>query len=167
MLTNDQTQTYTVEALAFIAANPLTGQQALRAHLAAVIGTENDWRYATDILLQDVVLLAQHKAFAAADQAAKDEVEANVLSAWQARMAVPVEAAPVLPTTVTPVAPKTHGDHIEAIKSAYYGTDPDAPTFDLYAACRYGLLHDITPDDVANAIARPVGDCRALMFPGV
>lgn len=164
MLTLDQTATYTAAALAYIAANPLAGQQPLRAYLAERIGGDNAWGDATEIILQEIVYHAGLKAFAAADQAEKDAVEARIQAEWQARMDAPVPAAPVYETTVTPTAPKTLQDHVEAIKAAYAG--PDGNAFDLHAACRYALLNDVSPDTVANAASRPVGECQGLMFPG-
>lgn len=164
MLTNEQTTAYTAEALGYIAANPLAGQQALRAHLAEKIGGDQAWQFATDIILQDIVLLAQRQAYATADQAAKDAFDAQAVAEWKARMNVPVPAAAVYATTVTPVAPKTYGDHIEAIKAAYAGPGGDA--FDLAAACRYAVQNGLTADDVANTVAQPVGECQSLMFPG-
>ena len=164
MLTIDQTKSYTAAALAFIAANPLASQQTLRTHLAETIGGDQAWQFATEVILQDIVVLAQRQAYANADQAAKDAIDACALAAWQARMNAPVEAAPVHATTVTPEAPKTRADHIEAIKAAYAG--PEGNAFDLQAACRYALLNGLSADEVANTTARPVGECAGLMFPG-
>lgn len=160
MLTLEQTTLYTNLAMGFIAEKPLSGSQDLRTYLAGQIGGDDAWRYATDIVVQDFILLAQRKAFAAADQAQRDAVEAQVLADWQARMDTPHEAAPVIPTTVTPVAPKTYGEHIDAIRAAY-GEDAN-----LQAACRYALLNGLTPDQVANAVGRHHTECHNLMYPG-
>lgn len=165
MLTPTQTVQATQEAFSFIAANPLARTQALREHLQGWMLTTfaaqpEYWGEATDVVVQDIVLLTQRNAFAAADQAAKDAADAQVQAEWQARMDAPVQAAPVIPTTVTPVAPKTYGEHMEAIRAAY-GEDAN-----LQAACRYALLNGLTPDQVANAVGRHHTECHNLMYPG-
>lgn len=165
MLTPTQTVQATQEAFSFIAANPLAHTQALREHLQGWMLTTfaaqpEYWGEATDVVVQDIVLLTQRKAFAAADQAAKDAADAQVLADWKARMdAMPI-AAPVYATVYVPPAPKTYADHIEAIKAAY-GED-----MNLQAACRYALLNGITPDQVAGATFRHHTDCHNLMYPG-
>lgn len=160
MLTVEQTTLFTKLALGYIADFPLAGQQALRKYLAEQIGGDNAYGEATEIILQEVVYHAGLQAFAAADKAETDAIKARAQAEWQARMDVPVPAAPVYETAATPVAPLTRQDHIEAIKAAY------GETFNLQAACRYALYNGISADDVANTVARPVGECTALMYPG-
>lgn len=160
MLTLEQTKTFTEAAFAVIEAEPGLLPQEFRARVHQLLGGGDDWRDSDSIVLQDVVLLAYYKAYALADQASKDAIEAKSLAEWQARMDAPVQAAPVYATTVTPESPKTYADHIEAIK-ALYGED-----MNLQAACSYALANGITPDQVAGATFRHHTECQNLMYPG-
>lgn len=166
MLTLEQTKAFTESAFVLIAAEPGLLPQEFRARVHGIVGGGDDWRDSDSIVLQDVVLLAYYKAYALADQASKDAIEAKSLADWKARMDAPQVAAPVYATTVTPVAPKTLQDHIEAIKALYYGPDPENEAFDLAAACRYALANGITPDQVAGATGRHHTECNNLMYPG-
>lgn len=165
MLTLEQTKQFTEIAFLIIASDPSLLPQEFRARLHSMMGGGDDWRDSDSIVLQDVVLLAYYKAYAAADQASKDAIEAKSLADWKARMDAPVQAAPVYATTVTPVAPKTYQDHIEAIKALYDGPDPENRAFDLAAACAYALANGITADQVAGATGRHHSDCSAVMYP--
>lgn len=166
MLTLEQTKAFTESAFVLISSEPGLLPQEFRAKVHDIVGGGDDWRDSDSIVLQDVVLLAYYKAHALADQATRDAVEAQVLADWKARMDAPAVAAPVYATTVTPVAPKTLQDHIEAIKAIYVGPDPEAQAFDLAGACRYALANGITPDQVAGATGRHHSDCSAVMYPG-
>lgn len=167
MLDATQTTLAKVQALGFIVQNPLGGEQDLRKYVHQYLGgTESDWADATNIVLQPEVVSARQVAHAVASKLQADAAEAKLYADSAARMAVPVGAAPVIPTTVTPTTSLIYLDHTEAIKVAYFGTDPETPTYNLQAACRYALLHGLTPDDVANTIARTRTECSALMFPG-
>lgn len=170
MLTPSQTKSATLEALNFIDSNPLAANQALREHLQSWMVEQfkeqpEYWGEATEVVCQDIVLLEHRTAFALADKNAKDAIEAQVLADWKARMDAPVVAAPVYATTVTPVAPKTYAEHIDAIRTLYDGTDPENRAFDLAAACRYALANGITADQVAGATGRHHSDCSAVMYP--
>lgn len=165
MLTLEQTKQFTEAAFVLIAAEPGLLPQEFRAKVHEIVGGD-DWRDSDSIVLQDVVLLAYYKAYAQSTQDAKDAIEAKSLADWKFRMDAPAVAAPVYATTITPVAPKTHQDHIEAIKAAYVGPDPENEAFNLQAACRYALLNGLTPDQVAGAIGRHHTECHNLMYPG-
>ena len=159
MLTPDQIASFTADALSLLATNPGLLHQEFRAKVHALVGGGDDWRDSDSIVLQDLVILAQQKAYAAADQAAKDAIEAKIMAEWQARMDAPVQAAPVYATTVTPTAPLTYSDKIEAVKTLY-GEDCN-----LRAAVDYALAHDLSADDVASNCFISATTVREMMYP--